>query len=197
MRITYADFIYLRWGALSLVIASLLSFAIGFFSQQRVTMAEQQQQLTQQKLAQLQSEISQANSQLDDQKIYETDYQSLLNRNIIGVENRLALLENLEKISLQHGIGPLTYHIDTQKDFMATPALDTGHFKIYQSATSLQLTIRHEQQLFDFLIGLNEQLPGQFLLQQCTVSRIQFATAMPLAADCSGAWLTFQHRPEP
>jgi hypothetical protein len=64
----------------------------------------------------------------------------------------------------------------------------------------LQFSVADELKLFDLLNALNTEIPGQFLLQQCAMTRRTITEAddqqPALTVDCNGAWLTFKHRAE-
>jgi hypothetical protein len=200
MKIQRDNFSYLKWALLSFSLALLMGSVGLLFGQQKLGAELINNARAQQNIAQLSAQIVTAESQLTDQKNYQQDYQLLLDKNIIGDENRLALVEALEKINRSLKLGQLSYTITPQQDFVNTLALDSGHFIIHQSAITLQFSVANEPPLFDLLAALNTDIPGQFLLQQCAITRpvvVEAADSQaPLAVDCGGAWLTFKHRAE-
>lgn len=194
------NFSYLKWALISLIMALLIGGGGLIIGQEKLNREHLNEARAQLNFDQLSLKINQADSQLADQKNYQQDYQSLLDKNIVGDENRLALIEAFEKISRQQKLGQLTYSISPQQDFVGSLLLDRGHFTIHQSAIILQFSVATEPPLFDFLAALNADIPGQFLLQGCTITRHEVVESeemhAPLAVDCSGVWLTFKHRAE-
>jgi len=200
MKNLLGNFSYLKWALISLIMALLIGGGGLIIGQEKLNRKHLNEARAQLNFDQLSLKINQADSQLADQKNYQQDYQSLLDKNIVGDENRLALVEALEKINLEQKLGHLSYTISPQQDYVSPLALDTGHFKIHQSAIVLQFSVSNEPPLFDFLAALNSDIPGQFLLQGCTITRHEVVESeemhAPLAVDCSGVWLTFKHRAE-
>lgn len=206
MKFVRTDFSYLRWSTFCLAVALILSTSGLIFGQQHLNLAQQKEHQSHRQFLKAKAEIAQNNAQLSDQNNYQQGYQSLLEKHIVGQENRLELLETLERIIRQHKIAPFSYSINSQQNFAFEPPTDTGDFKIYQSPITMQFSVAHELQLFDFLTALQKHMPGQFLLEQCAISRTESSSEMapdsakpelPLAVDCTGAWLTFTHRTEP
>lgn len=209
MKFSKADFPLMRWSILA-ICASLLASALAIYS------SGEYADKTQKNLRNAQRQLADARNRLnaaqDDQKnmaIYADEYGVLLERKIIGDNQRLDWMEGLEKIRMQNLAVDFRYNIAPQKIYAPQPAIDSGNFDINYSMTKLQLDLLHEGQLLDFFTAMRKQIKGHYQLEGCTLNR---TTANPnadddeitpttvashLKAECNGGWITLKNRNAP
>jgi hypothetical protein len=71
---------------------------------------------------------------------------------------------------------------------------------IHFSSIDLQTGLLHEMQLMDFFSALRSEKKGYFLINRCELEQtgkngeIAAITDIRLSANCSGGWITMQHR---
>lgn len=135
---------------------------------------------------------------------FESDYISLKNNNIIGSEDRLNWINNLDKISRQNKIPYLKYKISKrQKLSLENISQPYPDIDLYKSSMLLQLQLLHEGDLHTVLDLLNDKSQGLFDIYSCTISRnptqnksiIPSQTENNFTANCTLNWYTIQKTP--
>lgn len=143
-------------------------------------------------------------SDLKNMSTYALEYAALADRRIVGGEQRLDWVEELEKLRRQHRVIGFKYTISAQQPFIPAPELNTGDLKISLSGLNLQIDLLHEMQLIEFFEALRSDLKGWFIVDHCTLERTATSntaetpaipnTGAQLKADCAGGWLTLNNR---
>ncbi len=139
---------------------------------------------------------------LEDQRnmaMYADEYGQLIQRKIVGEDQRLDWMEGMEKLHRQNLVTDFRYNIAPQRIYTPQPPIDSGNFNVQYSEMTLQLDLLHEKQLVDFFIALHNQINGHYLLEKCAMHRAgdgnpPSATSTNLKAECSGGWVTLKNR---
>lgn len=130
------------------------------------------------------------------------DYRRLLDRGVIGDEQRLDWVETIAQIKTARKIADIKYSISPQRAFDVPGAGAAGgdvEFRI--SELKLDLQLLHEGDLMVFLDDLQRQLKTHVMVRSCSLQRLdRSGTAVPtgatprLRADCVVDLLTIRDR---
>ena len=191
MKICAADLPLLRWHLLALCLCALLGVIVVYGSAEYARSSQKDRLRAQGMLAQARLNLATARQDQENMGKYADEYSALIERNIIGDEQRLDWLEGMEKIRRNSAVPSFSYQIGPQVKYLSQPVLDSGNFDFYYSEMKLQLELLHEQQLLDFFDALGTQIKGHYHLQGCSLQRNDSAR---LHAECSGGWLTLKNR---
>ncbi len=205
MTLSKADFPYIKWSLLAFVLALVCGSAALAISGSYVSRAQQQQKSAQHQLSEAQRQLGAERSRLavaqNDQKnmaTYAQEYAALLDRKIIGSDQRLDWIEGLDKIRKQNRVLDYKYSISPQQPYTPPLLVDSGNFDLNRSAMNLHFDLLHEEQLMNFFDALRTDVEGLFILDRCALARNVAApensAAPQLTAECSGGWLTLQSR---
>ncbi|MDO8412708.1 MAG: hypothetical protein Q7S51_02840 [Gallionellaceae bacterium] len=197
MTFSKSDLPYIQWPLLSFfLILSLGSVAI-MLSASYTTQANHNQQTAQRQLSEARSRLAAAQDDRQNMATYALEYNELLQRKIIGNDQRLDWIEDLEKLHRQNSVLDFKYTISPQQPYLPAPPLDSGSFDLKLSPMSLQFDLLHEQQLINFLDMLRSS-KGWFVIDHCALTRNSTAPdnnlAPHLKAECGGGWLTLHNR---
>lgn len=107
-------------------------------------------------------------------------------------ENRLAWTETLAQIGRDLQLLEMHYEFGPQSSLGTIKSAAHGWLA---SPMKLQLRLRHEQELLDFLQHLKQQAKAMILVRQCTLSTEPDVPG--LAATCELAWVTSAARNDP
>lgn len=204
MTFSKADFSLVKWSVLiflSVLCAGGLAITI---SENFATQARRNQGDAMRQLNEARSNLALAEQDRGNMQTYTQEYDALLKRNVIGNDQRLDWIEGLEKIHRQNhvpGLMEFKYAISPQKPYKPAPPLDSGSFNLNLSNMTLQFELLHEEQLTAFFDALRTDINGWFILDHCSMERINaaaslddFRVAHHLKAECTGGWLTLNNR---
>lgn len=196
------DLPHYQWGLLTLLLTLLVCGTAVVFSQGYFTHAQDAHAAAQMQLNNARSNLTAAQDDRVNMAAYAEEYALLLNRNIIGNEQRLDWIDGLENIRRQNVVLGFKYAIAPQKAYTPPTAIDSGNFTLNASEMKLSFDLLHEGQLVNFFNALHNNIKGEFLLDGCTIERadkisIQQGIAPQLRAECSGEWLTLKNRNAP
>lgn len=122
-------------------------------------------------------------------------YRSLVDRSIIGQEQRLHWRETLKTEQQAQAIGKLAFSLSPRQPFDAEGAGGQGRFRRYRSAMKLSLDFQREEALVGFLEGVAGQAHALAVIRGCQISRRpepDLAAAGSLTADCTIDWATLE-----
>lgn len=201
MTFSKSDFSLIKWSLfIFLSVLALGSTAI-IASENFITRAQAEQRATQRQMNEARKQLATAGEDRENMKTYTLEYGSLLERNIIGSDQRLDWIEGLDKILKQNRVLDFKYAIAPQQIYIPAPPLDSGNFELYLSSMTLQFNLLHEGQLINFFDTLRNDIKGWFIIDHCTLERgslasdpANFNSAAQLKADCTGGWLTLKNR---
>lgn len=205
MNFSRADFPHLRSGVLILLCVLCAGGAAIVASDYVAARAQQDLHDTQRRHDAAHAQLAAAYADQQNIATYSAEYHALRRRNIIGNEQRLDWIEGLAKIRQQRRVLDFSYAIAPQQPYVlatldgASAPLDGGNFDLKSSGMTMHFDLLHEQQLLDFFDALRSGINGRFILNHCQLTRTHADTgdeqhAAPLKAECTGVWLTLQHR---
>lgn len=159
-------------------------------------LAQAQQQLMQQQ-AMLKDARTRLQRSGDEKEIiirYLGEYQQLARSGFVGDEQRINWLDGLRLANQQTELFGVDYQIGAQKPYMHANELNPGQLSLLQSEMKLTFRLLHEEDLSRFFGSLARQGTGIFLVDQCTLRRIDNAGMIRfqpnLLAECSLSWIT-------
>jgi hypothetical protein len=194
MKLNLSDWKLMRGSVIAFSLALASSILLIYISSQYAERASKTWHNAQQQLTRAKASLNAAQQEHDNINSYLQPYQRAQQQHLIGVEPRLNWVESLEKLRLQNLVSSFSYNIDPQKTI--TLPIDTGNFEVHFSAMKLQIELRDEVQLLNFLDALRSQVPGWYRLDSCTLTR-HSPTGAGLKAECDGGWLTLQNKSAP
>lgn len=191
MTLSRADFPHLKWSLLIFLSVLCAGSAAIAVSEHYVARAHRAQLAAQHQLDEQRNRLAGANEDRFNIKTYTFEYSALLDRKIIGNDQRLDWIEGLGRISKQHRVLNFKFTIAPQHPYILPPTLSSGNFKPNISDMTLQFDLLHEGQLMDFFDTLRSGVGGMFILDHCTMERNPDPDAAArLKAECTGGWLT-------
>ncbi len=203
MTLSKSDFPHIMWSVLTFMLVLALASTAIIASEQFLTRSKAEQQAAQRQLNEARKQLATAEADRDNMKTYTLEYGSLLDRNIIGQNQRLDWIEGLANLQRQGRVLDFKYTIAPQQIYTPVPPLDSGNFDLYLSTMALQFNLLHEGQLINFFDALRTNLKGWFVIERCTLERgnlasepANFSSLAQLKGDCSGGWLTLKNRNE-
>lgn len=194
MSFSVSDLPDLKWNLSALILSALFSvalinYAIGYQEQASLNLTNAQQQLTDAR-----KQLMAAKNDAENMAIYQLEYEALETQKVIGNEQRLDWIENLEKIRKKKLVLDFKYTIGPQQAYSPNPPLDAGTFALNISPMTLHLELLHEEQLQRLFTALQTEMQGWFILERCTLSAGNSSpdATSPLKAECSGGWITLK-----
>jgi len=206
MKLSGSDFHLMRWSVLAVCASALIGAIILYSSGEYAQSARNDRRNAQNLLDDARNRLAGALQDQENMAIYAGEYGALLERNIIGDDQRLDWMEGLENIRRKNLVTDFRYNIAPQKAFVSQPPIDSGNFDIHYSEMKLQFDLLHEGQLLNFFDALRTNIKGQYQLEGCSLQRSAAtigedhdtpAAAAYLKAECSGGWITLKNRNTP
>ena len=198
MTLSKADLPHIKWSLTVFIITLAVSVTTVVLSDNFFTHAQRSYQAAQQQLSDARSRLAGVQDDRANMSTYAKEYATLLDRKIIGEDQRLDWMEGLENIRRQNLVSEFKYTISPQQPYTPTPTLSNGNFELNLSGMTLQLDLLHEGQLINFFDILSKEMKGRFLLDHCTIDRSGTVTdtnpVAQLKAECAGGWLTLKNR---
>lgn len=198
MKLSGQDFQLVRRSVLAVCASALASAVILYGSGEYAESARNERRDAQNMLDDARNRLMTALQDRENMSIYAGGYGALIERKIIGDDQRLDWMEGLENIRRKNLVADFRYSIAPQKIYASQPPIDGGNFDIRYSEMKLQFDLLHEVQLLDFFDALRTGIKGRYRLDGCTLQRAvdeNEQTAMVrLKAECSGGWITLKNR---
>lgn len=203
MKLSRSDYYLMRWSILAVCVSSLASAILLYSSGEYAESARSDLRNAQDRLTGARNRLAGAFQDRENMAVYAGEYGALIERNIIGDDQRLEWMEGLENIRRENRVTGFRYSIAPQKNFVSQPPIDSGNFDIRYSEMKLQFDLLHEAQLLDFFDALRAGIKGWYLLENCALQR---SAATPgedsgspvagasLRAECGGGWITLKSR---
>lgn len=123
-------------------------------------------------------------------------YRQLQRAGFIGEEQRINWLDGLRLANQQTELFGVDYQISAQRPYPYAREFDGGRLPLYQSAMRLRFRLLHEDDLTRFFNALSGTGAGMFVLDECTLRRIEAGSAIRyqpnLTAECEVSWITAQ-----
>ena len=196
MSFSQSDLPHIKWSLLSFLLILAAGAIAVYLSDEFLHHAQNAKRTEQSRLNEARGKLNAARDDNQNMASYTREYSAIRQRDIIGEEQRLNLIEGLEKIRKRNRVLDFKYAISPQQPYKPDPPLDSANFSLFSSPMSLNLDLLHEQQLINFFGSVRQDMQGWFILEQCTLERTVSDYAQ-LKAACSGSWLTLKNRNTP
>jgi len=193
MTFSQADLPYIKWSLLTFVLTLAIGGSLVLYSQKYASDAKKAMRAAQQQLTDARNKLSAAHEDQQNMSTYMKEFSAIQRREVIGEEQRLNLIENLEALRKRSRVLDFKYSISPQQPYKPLIPLDSGHYDLKLSAMTLKMELLHEGQLINFFDSLHRDMNGWFILEKCSLERSTGSSAQ-LKADCAGGWLTLKNR---
>ncbi len=204
MKFSKSDFPVLRGGILALAASAVISATILYISSEYAGKTWGDLHNARNMGNDARRRLAAAREDRENMSKYADEYGALLERKIIGDDQRLDWMEGMEQLRQMDLVTDFGYRIAPQKKYAPQPPLDGGNFDINSSETKLQFELLHEAQLVDFFTALGKNIKGWYQLEGCALQRSASdgegaarSGASQLRAECSGGWITLKNRNSP
>jgi hypothetical protein len=194
MNFTVQDIVKLQIPLATLLVAAVFSWFMVYAADSRETKAQTELQSRQSDLAQARQRYLSSGTEKDNITKYLPIYQTLIDRDFIGEEQRLDWISDLRNVNQKHKLFGVVYTINAQEDYKPKFPVVTGHFKLHRSMMKLTLAMLHEEDLFTLFDALPREINPPFMLRDCTITQTNknpHGKFEPnLNATCEINWLT-------
>ena len=122
-------------------------------------------------------------------------YRSLVERSIIGQEQRLHWRETLKAEQQEQAIAKLAFSLSPRQAFGSDGAGTEGLFRRYRSTMKLSLDFQREEALVTFLEGVSGRAHALAVIRGCQIGRRPEpdpTASGTLTADCTIDWATLE-----
>ncbi len=186
--------------ALLLLAIFFLIGVVGSVYMVRQSLAEEKV-LAENRLRSIQNRYQQAKDRERLMKEYRQKFTLLEKTNIVGEENRLDWVDQLDRIVKERRIPYIKYRVLQQQQFTDRKLLSRYPFvDVYQSAMELDMALLHEGDLYSLINGLDNKAKGLFDIQECVIQRADIKQVSALdsigdrnfKAKCILLWYTFK-----
>jgi len=131
---------------------------------------------------------------------YESSYTSLVNRHIVGEENRLSWFETIQSTTNARGMPSVKYNITSQQLVPDTSGQHSAKgLDVYRSKMTLEIKMAHEGDLFAMLNNLDEKAKGLFTVDKCDIEKVKASSKESrekMRSFCELSWYTFKSSDE-
>lgn len=199
MKLSKSDFLLMRRSILAICASVAISAVVLYSSGEYSEKTQRDFHNAQNMLNDARNRLTAAHEDQKNMAIYADEYGALIDRKIIGDDQRLDWMEGMEKLRGQYLVTDFRYSIAPQKIYAPQPPINGGNFDIHYSETKLQFDLLHEAQLVNFFAALRNQIKGWYQLEGCALQRVSddntaAATSTHLKAECNGGWITLKNR---
>lgn len=118
------------------------------------------------------------------------DYQNLRQRGVLGDERRLDWVETVKRIKSERQIYDLRYSIEPRRPLEFPGVRQEPGVELLQSRMRLEVSLLHEDDLFNLLDDLRTRLAPVVVVRNCTLnrterSRVEAGAGPRLRAECA------------
>jgi hypothetical protein len=196
MKLTVADWHFLRAPLLALLATLLLGAALVFFTHQQFKQSRDALKQQQSALQEARNRLHKSGDEKDRILRYRAAFLALQQHGLIGEEQRINWVDALRAASLQQKMFGVNYQIEAQQAYQSPSVTDAGPYRLRQSVMKINMGLLHEEDLPRFMTVLADLQAGFFIIRECDMqrqssARNETAGVQPhLNADCSLAWLS-------
>jgi len=126
---------------------------------------------------------------------FETSFVRLVNRGIVGSENRLSWFETIQETARRRGMPSVKYSISSQQPLIEDNIkTEFNGIDVYKSVMTLDIKMAHEGDLFALLNDLRSA-NGLFAVDSCSIVKINKKIVdvnNSMKAFCELGWYTFR-----
>lgn len=194
MKLSGRDWPHLRGTIIFATIIIAAGAAAIWLSEKYVTNMQREQAILQEQVTQARAKLSRVQEERRDLDTYYEEYRQMMQRGLIGPEQRLNWIETIDRLRDKHSLFGTRYSIAPQRAFQSDIPLPGGPVNLRSSDMTLQLTLLHEGELAGFLEALQRDAKGMYLLRGCRIDRVDVSGTITYAphlrADCDLVWLS-------
>lgn len=192
MKFVRRDLVKLRLPLLSTLILLVLAGLIGWWSIRDAQQAERERDVAASGRTQIEKRLRQVRIEEQELKERAQVFQQLQSAGITGEEKRLDWTEMLRQIQSDMRIPGMSYEFGIQK---ALESVSGAAYAYFASPMRLQLRLRHEEDLLNFLSRVQKEAKALVLVRSCKLSPLANpgegrAAQAQLAAECELQWIT-------
>lgn len=190
MKITGEDIKRLRLPIASAAVLIALGAACLVWSETQLAEAKKAREAAKAQRTQAQKRVEQVaeeEREIRENLIY---YQKMVDRGMVGQENRLDLIDSIAKIKNDRKLFEIKYVIDPQKPLDYAGIQPAGPTDFVASRIKLDMMLLHEEDLLNFLSDLDRVGRSHVAVRHCLVTRLdrgpatQVTVAPRLRSEC-------------
>jgi hypothetical protein len=122
---------------------------------------------------QAQTRLSRATDEEHEVRERLADYFKLLDRGVIGEEQRLNWIDRIAQIKAARKLFDVKYSIEPQRPADYPGIAGKGEVELLASAMKLDMSLLHEEDLFRFISDLRTALNAYVVVKSCTMDRAE------------------------
>jgi hypothetical protein len=139
--------------------------------------------------------VQQSGDERDMISAYVGPYTALVERGVVGEEQRLNWVDALREANNQAKLFGVEYEVLAQQPYAFATEVQAEGLPVQQSIMKLKLGLLYEDDLLTFFRALQAQGAGAFAVNQCMIERVSREATRPanaptLRAECELAWIT-------
>lgn len=203
-RMLKQELLQLKWNLLFLVACIAIAATFGLMARHTQQQAERNYRQAQQSFEQMQAKANHLRSEEQEVRQRIAQYHDLVNRGVIGSEQRLDWVDTLRAIQRDRKLLGLEYEIQPQQVMPANafPTQTPGH-DFLASSMQVKIPLLHEDDLINFLADLRDRSPAFIRVRECHIGRVAQSAVpsgiapaqMPqLESTCLLDWITIREK---
>lgn len=202
MSVTASDFLRLRWNLLFLGLAIVAGMVVTTASMRLVGKAEATKRQLSVEQQDIRAKLSRAREEEQEMRGKITLFQQLLDRGVVGQEERLSWVERIAQVKTARRLLDLQYELSPQKpveESILPGGAVAGGYEFMASTMKLQLPLLHEDDLLGLIADLRRTVHAHLLVRDCMIERTATATTdhgLPaqMRARCTIDWITLREK---
>lgn len=191
-----ADLKTLQGPALVLLAVVLAGCAAVYYTSDVLQQAQRELARQEQALKEARNRLYQSGEEREIISRYLDRYLQLQRAGFIGEEQRINWLDGLRVANQRAELFGVDYQISEQRAYVHARDLEPGQLTLHQSVMKVKFGLLHEGDLMQFFGTLARSGAGVFHIDQCTVRRLEAASAIRyqpnLGAECDLSWITLR-----
>jgi hypothetical protein len=195
MRFSLNDIPALGRPLLTVVVVLAMCAGGLYYTHQLVKRARTQLSAAEGQLAEARKRVQQSGEERDMIGRYVQPYTALVQRGVVGEEQRLSWVDALREANNQSKLYGVEYEVGAQQPYAYAAEVQAAGIPVQQSLMKLRFGVLYEDDLLAFFRALQAQNVGSFSINQCVLRRVSREQARPsntptLQAECEVAWIT-------
>lgn len=195
VRLSRADWPHYKREALIAGVALVIGIVLAGIGHHLYKTADQARRQAEASLQAARDNLSRAENERSEIVASLPLYRNLLDRSIIGNEQRLNWHETLKAEQQKHALDNVAFSLAPRQAFSvdaAGSAVMGGLFRRYRSTMKLNVEFQNETAFVDFLDGVAQRAHALTVIRGCQISRTGGSGPAPLAAECIIDWATLE-----
>lgn len=190
MNLDASDLKKLAPGLVTLIVLAALGAAAVWWTLQGAAKSERDYRLSEARFAEADRRLREVNREEEEIRANSTRYQALVQRGIIGPEQRLSWVELISDIRKSRRLFDIDYEYSPQQTLPGS----SSPFQFHASSMRFRLPLLHEGDLFRFLDDVRLRASAHVQPRECTIERVPGAGFSNLAPHLNGSctlnWIT-------